>query len=237
MWLSATVIGLLLLLAVIIGRRLLDRGADVPLFETPAWRGLPQRYGEQLLLRREGAGRGALLLKHTQRDVVYRYDPEKRTLSSLGIEDWQRATGPVAECGKQFSTPQDVPRIDSATQKLRAGVRTVKTAGRTALETTVSPSGRWVAVLSAAGRVQRPTMPFSGAGGASGRHYHEVLSLPDAAPAGHAVRIPTRRDYEIFNSCWSADEEFVVYTDTFFYTLSVVETRLPRPDSPRMHPG
>src|SRR5947209_19910735 len=41
--------------------------AGVPLFELPEWRGLTPEYGDQVSLRRESEGAGALLMKHRRR--------------------------------------------------------------------------------------------------------------------------------------------------------------------------
>ena len=60
----------------------------------------------------------------------------------------------------------------------------------------------------------------------SGQRYHQIVSLPDAVVIGKAVRIPVRRDDQVLESCWSADEKSVVYHDILFSSLSIVEAAL-----------
>ncbi len=59
-----------------------------------------------------------------------------------------------------------------------------------------------------------------------GQRYHEILSLPDAKRVGKPVRIPVTDRNDFLDICWSADEEFVVYTTYFFNMLVVVDTGL-----------
>jgi hypothetical protein len=86
--------------------------ADAPVFKTPAWSridrerleretklhpGVPikleRRPGGLLLLRRESTAGGALLLKHSALDSIYRYDPRTKNLSSGALRARSRAEG------------------------------------------------------------------------------------------------------------------------------------------------
>jgi hypothetical protein len=75
-------------------------------------------------------------------------------------------------------------------------------------------------------------MPFSGGSAASGEHYHQVISLPDAVPLGKAVQLPLQQDSDLLVPCWSADEKTVIYHEILFTYLAVVETRVPQPPIP-----
>ncbi|HEV2764155.1 MAG TPA: hypothetical protein VGV38_14320 [Pyrinomonadaceae bacterium] len=227
------------------------QAAQVPLFRTPSWatfdeeeidRELKKRPGQpyqptprpqgSLLVRRESAGAGALLLRHTMRETLYRYDPAARALTQVGAEAWERAVGPVAECARQFAPPESKLALDQKADRLRAaGGREVATAGRVPLALVASPSGRWVAVLSADGPKKGSLMPFSG-DTVLGRRLQQVLSLPAAAAVGSPVVLPVLNEGDVPVACWSADEQFIVYHDYNFYSLSVVETHPP----PTPHP-
>ena len=200
---------------------------DAPLFELTEWRGLRPEYGDRFSLRRESEGAGALLMRHSRRDVVYKYDPVARTLKAVPGAEWESARGAIAECGSQF------PRANllvTQGHKLTLDGRELPAAGQTVLSVAESPGGGWAAVLSASGKAGTSVVPFSAGGGASGRYYHQLLSLPGASWVGTATAVPTRNEEMI--PCWSADEQFVVYRQTGFNYLSVVATELPSTSNP-----
>ncbi len=64
-------------------------------------------------------------------------------------------------------------------------------------------------------------MPFGG-GGASGQHYHEVLRADDFSSTGPPVRLPFETERGYFRACWSAEEDYVVYTNVFFSDVVIV---------------
>jgi hypothetical protein len=229
---TAAVTGTALLAGILWRQRESSASADVPLLKTSAWQGGMPEYGEQIMLRREIKDRGALLLKHSKRDMVYRYDPTTTSLTAVSEQTWNAASSPIAECGKQFSPPANVLNIDKASNSLMAGTRRISTAGRTVLKITESPSKRWVAVLSASGPLKPSLVPFSGGSAASGEHYHQVISLPDAVPVGTAVQLPVEQDSDLLVPCWSADEREVIYHEILFTYLSVVETQVTQPPMP-----
>ena len=197
--------------------------SDVPLLATPAWQGDAAKYGEQLLLRRDPQADRVLLLKHSGRNGAYRYDGSTRALTPVTEQDWLRAGGPIAECGKQGPPLPQALRIDRTSHKLLAGSREVPTAGAVVLTLTESPSHRYVAVLSASGPALPSLVPFLGAGGAAGQRFHQVVSLPGAEAPGSAIRVPTQRSEDVLTACWPADEKAVVYHDIVFAHVSVVE--------------
>lgn len=206
-------------------------GADVPMLKTPAWwlKDI-NYYDEDLMLRRESKEGGALLIKRTDLETVYRYDPQQRSLSEVGDAEWQKAAGPIAKCfdyGTRKPARDVIVNHDEHKHKLSIGkpgeLREVPTAGGYPLKDEVSPSGRWVAVLSATGPAIPPLMPFTG-DFILGQRYHEILSLPDAHRISKAIRFPVRDINDSFYRCWSADEEFVVHTQSQFIYLVVVPT-------------
>lgn len=205
---------------------LFSSSAEIPLLQTPEWQGREPEYGEQIMLRREAPSAGALLLKHSKRDALYRYESRSPALVPIAEREWQRATGQVAECGKQFAPAPQVLDIDKASNKLVSPEGPLPTAGRTPLRLTKSPSGKQVAVLSAAGNLGSSVVPFSGGSGASGQHYLQIMSLPKVVALGQPSHIPHKRDYDSLIPCWSADEQFVLIYSSLFNYLSIVETQL-----------
>lgn len=181
--------------------------ADVPLHGTPAWAGGMPQYGEHLQIRR---------------DTPYRYDRRTRAFALLPPQEWERAGGPIADCGKQMPPPPKVMTIDSQSRALMAGPRQIPTAGRTVLTLTVSPGDRFVAVLSAAGP-SSSLLPSLGTGSGSGQRYHQTVSLPDVAVKGNTTRVPVRRNEDVLGTCWSSEADVIVYHDVLFTYLSIVE--------------
>jgi hypothetical protein len=194
----------------------------VPAFETPAWGA-----DGALSMRHESAPGGALLLRHSAAGAVYRYAPAERTLAPASEEEWRRG-GPLVSCEEQLPPRPSVLRIDPKSDRLLAADgREVRTAGRVVLAMRSSPSGKWVAVLSADGPKRVSAFPSIAGGGASGQHYHQLLSLPDAAPRGEPVRLNIGAADQVLTPCWSPGESFVAYTDLLFFKLSLVETKTP----------
>lgn len=208
-------------------------GGDVPLLKTPAWEFKElNTYEARLLLRRETTAGGALLLKRTDSATVYRYDPATRALTSVTDAEWQQATGEIRNCQDYMPnapysrppvTPLAIVTIDNRDHRLLVNNREVPTAGGYSISTQVSPSEKWVAVLSASGPVIPPLLPLGG-DWTLGQRYHEILSLPNATRAGKAIKFPVNDTKDFTTMCWSADEELVVHTTYFFDLLVVVET-------------
>lgn len=198
---------------------------DVPLLRTPAWEFRDTgTEGVQTMLRRESPRGGALLLKRTDLDTVYRYEPETRSLKAVTNAEWQNATGSIWGCLAPEPMDNYGLRRDYHSYKLFAGEREIPTAGGIAMDERISPSGRWVAVHSAAGPAMQAIIP----GGylAFGQRYHEIMSVPDFVRRGEPVRIPVDAYNTYLHPCWSPDEKLVIYTSSTLGLLVVVETGL-----------
>ena len=221
----------LIALAIYLGLKVWPIGGEVPILKTPTWEiKNPNEYRDELMLRRETKAGGALLIKRGARETVYRYDPQEQSLNAVSDAEWQNADGPVAKCF-DFSTPK-APRDVTVTRnepkhQLLIGkwgaLREVPTAGGFPLAHEVSPSGKWVAVLSGTGPAIPALLPFGGQF-VLGQRYHEILSLPDARHVSKPIRFPVRDTKDFFQMCWSADEEFVVHTYWRYTYLVVVPT-------------
>ena len=208
-------------------------GADVPLLKTPDWELKDfSEYTDKLLLRREATNGGALLLKRTDVATVYRYDPQLRVVKAVDNAAWENASGEIRNCHDYvppavYSRAKPVvrafPYIDVPTKRLLIDKRQVPTAARYPIRVQESPSGRWLSVLSGTGPSIPPLLPWS-AEWVLGQRYHEILSLPDGVRVGRAIRFPVRDTKDFGSMCWSADEQFLVYTSWAFLSLVVIET-------------
>jgi hypothetical protein len=228
----AAVLVLPLLFGAFMTFKLWPFGAEVPLLKTPEWK--DKNIGElntgRLQLRRETETEGALLLKRVALETVYRYDAQARTLNAVTDTEWVKARGPIANCPEQQAKPDRIRiRIDGDTHKLLIGEQEVSTAGGVALGSLGSPSGNWVAALSATGPIV-PTLTLLNGGRVLGHRYHEIRSVPNGNSAGSSIQIPVVNTVTSLELCWSADESFVVYNDVEFSSLVVVETNLRSPD-------
>lgn len=107
---------------------------------------------------------------------VYRYDSHSRQLFMVPRETWDQASSEITDCRSQSNRPiKGVRRINDT---LRVDGTEVKTAGAFVLDSTVSPSGEKVAVLSAAGPKDfSGILPFLSGWGYWGPHYHQTLDL------------------------------------------------------------
>ena len=224
---AAVVVVSLLSLGVYAWLKIWPEYGDVPRLRTPEWefRDLDGYSSPQLLLRRETTAGGALLLKRSDLKTVYRYDPQTRSIRAVTDVEWQNAGGQIARCSDQRRLDPAVLRRDDHTHKLFAGNREIPTAGGYAIDEMRSPSGKWVAVHSAAGPATQSIIPMGG-DVIFGQRYHELMSLPDLARVGKPVRIPSDPSRSTLHPCWTADEKLVVYADSGFWMLAVVETGL-----------
>ena len=221
---ALVVVGLLFTLGVWLGLKTrLNRG-DVPLLKTPAWefQHLDDFEG-QLMLRRENEWGRALLLKRSELETVYRYDPNRSTIGAVPAARWENATGPIAKCRDQLlAGVNSGMRRDDHDHKLFVGERQVSTAGRYVLNSVASPSGIWAVVVSAQGPAVPSLFPFGDL--IYGQRYHEVIALPDGVRVHRSIRIPVNDRNDFLEPCWTADEKTVVYTTYFLNLLVVVDT-------------
>ena len=224
----AAILLVLVSLAAFAAYKLWPFGAEVPLLQTPEWKDkrIGELYSGRLQLRRESEGGGALFLKRVDLEPVYRYDPQTRSLSAVTEKEWLNASGPIATCMDQLAKPDPVRiRVDHGAHKLLIAEREVPTAARLAVSSLSSPSGHWLAVLSATGPII-PAFTLLGGERVLGRRYHEIKSLPGGASSNNSIQIPVVNTITTQQLCWSTDEKFVVYADGSFSSLAVVETKL-----------
>jgi hypothetical protein len=200
--------------------RLLKTGAWNTFGDNQAWKPIAK-----LFIRRENDGStGGLLLKHSARDIIYLYDPASQTLHTVDIAKWKSATSPIANCEEQLPpSPKRLEIVSNDERKLvDASGRTIATAGTFTEKLTVSPDNKWVAVLSANGPKSVSLLPFLGGNQPLGQQYHQVISMDDFKWIGTAVPLPVAVKSDLLEPCWTADEKYVVYTDTFFTDVLVV---------------
>lgn len=190
--------------------------ADAHLFDTPAWR---------MIGHLEIRSGDVLLLRLSDRSPVYSYAPLKKQLALAPVSTWKKMPGLVADCELQLPPFEGDLLLGSNNDALFFKGHTVPTAGRTLLEARLSPGKDMVAVVSTTGSKAGSILPFLGAGGASGVHYHEVFKTRDGVRVGNPVRLPIGSAEVAITSCWSADGKYVIYHDIVFSRLVIVEVK------------
>lgn len=218
-----TVLAIVLIFSVVyLGRGLgVCRVADVALLETPELVPPERERYARLQLRSQKRGEGHLLLKNSARSEIYSYDPNAGTLSLVANNFWENATGEIGDrCG---GPPTSNPwlHIDDS-DRLVDRDEQIETAGETALRFKTSPSGKFIAVLSANGFKYPSIIPFMGKGGTFGQHYHQLLLAKDLSATGRRVPLPFVTARKLFSPCWSPDERFVVYTEVLYHRITIV---------------
>jgi hypothetical protein len=206
----------------------------VIVFRTPAWRELGQ-----VLLRTEGDPPTALLLNHltmsevkewlfrsgqtpasqrARRAVVYRYTPGAKKLQATNVDAWDAAAGEVSNGGSVGLPPRQRFRFEVQEHLLRHDGVAVATAGTMVITVSESPSGKYVAALSADGPLNKNQFT------AAGRHYHQVFRHSDGAPVGEPVALPMSSEADWPLPHWSADDRYVVYVNKAFSKVCILAT-------------
>jgi hypothetical protein len=184
-----------------------------------------------LLLRADPSSPNALLLKASNREVALRFDPSDKKLRPVDDQLWERAATQTMDCSKPYPLLQGVGRghdvrIYNQQSELIVAGRKVSTVGGIPMIFQISPSGRWIAVSSAAGPWGKESnFPFAG-NPLYGDRYHQTISLPDGKTVGNVFRIPKAGKYDWPFPCWSPDERYVVYYDPESLDLIIAETDL-----------
>lgn len=196
------------------------------LLETKEWAGLVGGYPGGISLRITSDNNENLLLKHNNKDTVYRYDSAIKQLQLVNAETWANATSEIIDCNSQVGKEPWRIRIDRKTNKLfvnNSEVKNIK--GPIHLRYQFSSRSDKLAVLSASGKKSSSLMPLLGEGGASGIHYNQVFSFPELVPIGSAVELPFTTEKVAFSSCWSSDDKFIVYRDALDSMLAIVDAK------------
>jgi hypothetical protein len=94
-------------------------------------------------------------------------------------------------------------------------------AGEVLVRGAKAPGRGQVAVISASSRGSS-IMPFIGQGSRA-PYYHRLFALPGNSPRGPALTLPFGSHTSDVSVCWSADERFVVYTDLFMNSVSIID--------------
>jgi hypothetical protein len=198
-----------------------------PVFDTVDW--MNTQMPGRLLIRSGRDGKNILLTmrdeseKANRHRVVYEYDPKAKSLRKVPDLTWDAVAGPIAEC---FSQPQQFPeRIKVTGEKLFFGNREVSIKGAVLISSAFSPSGQYVAILSADGPRKGSLLPFLGGGqNSGGQHYHQLFSVDNGEPISAVLKLQFTTEKEAYPACWSSDEKYVFYTALLADKLTIVET-------------
>lgn len=196
------------------------------LFETKEWNELAGKYPGGFSLRITFDNNENLLLKHNNKDIVYKYDPAIKQLQLANEKTWATATGGIVNCNSQIGKEPLQIRIDGKTNKLLIDDKEVPNIkGRVHLQYRFTSGGDKFAILSASGKKASSLLPFLGEGGASGIHYHQVFSFPELVPIGSAIELPFTTEEATYRGCWSSGEKFIVYFHVLNFNLAIVDVR------------
>ncbi len=200
-----------------------------PMFDTAGW--VNTQMSGRLLIRSGTKGKNILLTmrdefeKGIRHRVVYEYDPKAKSLQKVSDLNWDGLASPISEC---FSQSQQFPeKFKVAGEKLFFGDRQISIKGAIFISAAFSPSGRYVAILSAEGPRKGSLMPFLGGGqNSKGQHYHQLFSVYNGEPISDVLRLQLTTEKEAYPACWSIDEKYVFYTALLADKLTIVETGL-----------
>ncbi len=191
---------------------------DIPLEKRPG-----------ILLRTDASNN--LLLKHTYGTVVYFYSPQTKVITEVSEDAWAKAAGKISYCSSHFYEKEYNPEVSSSqypAYELTIRGAVIKTHGKFAINTLVSPSHTKAVILTADGPVNSGGWSVSfGLGGGEptvlGRRYLEVLELGNAGFIQDPVGLlPTGEKYPS-SLCWSNDENYaLVYKP--YENFSIIET-------------
>jgi hypothetical protein len=198
-----------------------------PTFDTAGW--VNTQMSGRLLIRSGTNGKNILLTmcdefeKGNRHRVVYEYDPKAKSLQKVSNLNWDGLASPISEC---FSQSQQFPGKFKVTgEKLFFGIREVSIKGAVFISAAFSPSGRYVAILSADGPRKGSLMPFFGGGqNSKGQHYHQLFSVYNGEPISDVLKLQLTTEKEAYPACWSIDEKYFFYTALLADKLTIVET-------------
>jgi len=162
---------------------------------------------------------------------VYRYTPGSDHLEVLATGAWDEAPTEVCQCEVQDLA--SIAPLELKSHALRFQDRVVTTAGQHVIQAVASPSGRYVAVLSGAGRLHvQQDLVFGSGVWATGQYFVEILDRLSAAAVGPAVPVQVTTQRATRYLCWSCDERYVLSVHCFFVNVCIVETKLSEGNQP-----
>jgi hypothetical protein len=174
------------------------------------------RYRDNLLPPAVEAEKEIIKFRVVQHDIV-----------SVEPSEWDNASSLITACWAH--TAVGTRQLKMVRYKLEFDGTRVRTAGKSVLqravladENSLTPKGDFLAVLSASGSPRKPIIPFLGGDKIAGTRYHEVFRLSDGVAMGDPVILQgADTANNMIDPCWSPDEDFVIYTDSF-WTLWIV---------------
>lgn len=205
------------------------------MFRTPGW-----GRDDRVLLRARDKGSEELLLHSLSRGPdstaesqsspstpVFLFEPNSNNLREVTPDAWKGADTLVSECWPDNPGSLAPFSYDYRRYRLMVDGQPIASKGPYVFQHALSPSGRYLAFVSADGPFVEGGM-FLGGTGAKGTHYHEVWSQADSAPLGEAVVLPwtTFERPGLSGPCWSTDERYVIYTDVVKKHLLVIPIHL-----------
>lgn len=154
-------------------------------------------------------------------EQAYRYDRSEQRFVRVSEEAWLAAEGEIVHC-RASSGDETVFSIERGSRRFRFGEQDVPVTG-TAFDVVAGKAHDVVAVISTLGFAPVPFFFLSTV--STGQHFHSVYSLVDGAKVGSSLRLPFTRFAPVeADVCWSANDEYVVYTNYDLRPVAVVRT-------------
>lgn len=179
-------------------------------------------------IRPASPGSSVLLLENDgyifnvpQRQAYYfAIDTSNNSIRPASGAEWNAATGEIID-DLQLSRDLDRPIF---------GWKQTDSAGRHVMGRVLSPSGDYLAIVSADGRYHKPVraLLWGREAYADGQHYLEIRPMNDGKLVGTPVAIPTEDEHEP-RIWWIKDERFVIIRFYKWDRVVVVPTDITRP--------
>jgi hypothetical protein len=158
--------------------------------------------------------------------VTYKYRSASKALEAIALSAWE-AEGVLCDCFDLWGIDHTL-RPFSVQNGLVYKEQAVPTAGHHQAGACDSPTGRYIAVLSANGAMRGTGTLFVVGSGkyATGPYYQEVFSKTDGSRASGPVELVLDGDVRPTRPCWSGDERYLVYQGSRPDRIWIVESGL-----------
>lgn len=146
-------------------------------------------------------------------------DTSNNSIRPAAATEWNAATGEIID---NIQLSGDLPRPIF-------GWKQTDSAGRHVMERLLSPSGDYLAIVSADGRYHKPVRALLWGREAytDGQHYLEIRPMKDGKLVGTPVAIPTEDELEP-RIWWTKDERFIIVRFYKWDNIVVVPTDIAR---------
>lgn len=168
------------------------------------------QYDRTLMVRTELPNSKNILMKNSSGKGVYRYEAATQKISFIDDKNWDDAQGEIKTCGTEIkSSIKSVPQAyGRKTLNSKSDSTSTKTAIITSNGFSIPPLGI-LPNLGASGRI-------------TGVRYFEII-FNNGEKVGKTLRTQKLEMDSSPYLCWSANNEFVIISNSSYSTLAVVD--------------